>query len=136
MTLLQGDSEIRVSPSAQEIKHSGITETHLRSLTSPITRLSNHRNNRQCRLPRILIVQSRYMVIPSSFDNSLSKDEAKEKSLFSFAHPEQAMNGLFRALLKTGLVDCNSGTHGRGNSNLFQVYTLGRSRFGLDQCGD
>jgi hypothetical protein len=40
---------------------------------------------------------SRYMVIPPSFDNELSKDGAKEKSLFSFARPEQAMNGLFRS---------------------------------------
>lgn len=106
MTLLHGDSEIRVSPSAQEIKHSGISGTHLRSLTSPITRLSNLRNNRQCRLFRILPVRSRYTEIPPSFDNELSKDGAKEKSLFSFACPEwpwMACSGLSQDWLDQSL---------------------------------
>ena len=46
----------RASPSAQEIKHSVFTGTHLRSLTSPITRLSNLRARfRTTRLQSVLI---------------------------------------------------------------------------------
>jgi len=39
----------------------------------------------------------RYMEIPPFFDNSSSKNEAKEKSHFFFCVPGQAMDGLFWA---------------------------------------